>query len=58
MDVPPVLRICLERAFLHVVKPMFGFCETDWRAAKAVPRGELPLDCANAAFSRIRWVPE
>jgi hypothetical protein len=32
--------------------------ETDWRAAKAVPRGELPQECANAAFSRVRWEPE
>jgi len=32
--------------------------ETDWRAAKAVPRSELPLECANAAFSRIRWEPK
>lgn len=31
--------------------------ETDWRAAEPVPRGELPVESANAAFSRIRWEP-
>jgi hypothetical protein len=39
---------------------------TDWRNAvrfaggipKAVPRGELPLECVNAAFSKIRWEPK
>jgi hypothetical protein len=28
--------------------------EIDWRTAKPVPRAELPLESANAAFSRIR----
>lgn len=31
--------------------------ETDWRAAEPVPRAELPLESANAAFSRIQWDP-
>lgn len=29
--------------------------EADWRAAEPVPREELPLESANAAFRRVRW---
>jgi hypothetical protein len=31
--------------------------ETDWRSAAPVLRSELPMETANAAFSRIRWEP-
>ena len=29
--------------------------ETDWQSASSVLRSELPMETANAAFSRIRW---
>ena len=32
--------------------------EAGWRAAEPVPREELPMESANAAFSRIRWEPD
>lgn len=31
--------------------------ETNWLAAQPVLRSELPMESANAAFSKIRWEP-
>ena len=41
----------------EVIRRYRAVGETDWRAAAPVSRVELPMESANAAFSRVRWEP-
>lgn len=49
----------INRSTIEEAIRRFSECgEAGWRAAEPVPRGELPQENANAAFSRIRWEPD